>query len=407
MNYFKRHAETVLADMLKRFKCVLVSGPRQVGKSTLIMNLKEETPRKYVTLDDLELREMAKKDPKGFLAIHKPPICIDEVQYAPELFPYIKIIVDRNQNPGDFILTGSQIFSLMKGVRESLTGRLGILNLQGFSLSETLGLQNTPFLPNLETYLNRRPNKPLGVAAVFERVFNGQMPDVVVGLHKGNPSEFYSAYISTYLQKDINDITPGIDTLKFRRFLAACACRTAQILNVADIARDVQISVITANNWLNILETIGIIFYLHPYSNNLLKRTVKKPKLYFYDTGLVGYLCKWPSAETLMNGAQAGAIFETFAVSEIIKTYFNSGKEPFVYYYRNTDMQEVDLIIEQNAAIYPIEIKKALTANKSDARHFSVIKKACLPQGTGAIVMPREDFSAIDSETLLIPIGSI
>ena len=399
--YIKRHLESVLADLTTQYPCILLSGPRQVGKTTLIKHLPDAGKREYITLDDLSHRAMAKKDPKAFLQLHKPPICIDEVQYAPELFPYIKMIVDTNRRPGDFILTGSQIYRLMRGVSESLAGRLAILNMQGISQSELSGLPNSPFFPSFDSFAERRLGSMPDAPAMYGRIFRGSMPSVITGLYPDS-AKFYSAYLSTYLQRDIRDISKGIDELKFAGFLRSCACRTAQILNVADIARDAGIDVATAKNWLNLLETLGIIFYLHPFSNNLLKRTIKKPKLYFYDTGLVAYLCKWSSPETLMAGAQSGAVFETFVVAEIIKSYYNAGLEPFMYYYRDTDAKEIDIIIERDMTLFPIEIKKSGFADKRDAKAFSVIKKSGLAQGTGAIVSIRDTFVTHD-DLLLIP----
>ena len=403
--YIKRHIESIVTDLLKEYSCLLVSGPRQVGKTTLIQHLQEDTPREYISLDDVALREEAKRDPKLFLQIHKPPICIDEIQYAPELFPYIKMIADTNRRAGDFILTGSQIFRLMRGVSESLAGRVAILNMQGISLSEVTGLPNHPFLPDLDFYRDRKPLDIFDAPAVFKHIYRGSMPAVISGLHAGT-ARFYSSYISTYLNRDVRDIT-HVDEPKFFRFLTAAAARTGQILNTTEIARDAEISLPTAQSWLNILETLGIIFYLYPYSNNLLKRTIKRPKLYFYDTGLVCHLARWNGVEAMTAGAQAGALFETFTVSEIIKTYFNAGLDSFVYYYRDTDMREIDLLIEQNQKLYPIEIKKTTRGDRRIANTFKLIEKSGLTQGVGGIVCLNDRLGALSQNTLIIPITSI
>ena len=403
--YIKRHIESVITEVAKEYPCILISGPRQVGKTTVVQNLKEDIPREYISLDDLTLREAAKRDPKLFLQTHKPPVCIDEIQYAPELFPYIKMIVDKNRRPGDFILTGSQIYRLMRGVSESLAGRIAIINMQGISLSEITGLANHPFLPDFEFYRDRKPATQFDAPTAFEHIFKGAMPAVVSKLHT-NTSRFYASYISTYLNRDIRDIAQ-VDEPKFFRFLTAAAVRSGQILNATEIARDAEISLPTAQSWLNILETLGIIYYLYPYSNNLLKRTIKKPKLYFYDTGLVCYLARWNGFEAMMNGAQAGAIFETFVVSEIMKTYYNAGIDPFVYYYRDTDMREIDLLIEQNQKLYPVEIKKATKVDPRVAATFNLIEKSGLSQGVGGIVCLNDHFGAIREDTLTIPISLI
>jgi predicted AAA+ superfamily ATPase len=403
--YIARHIESVVTDLIKEYPCILISGPRQVGKTTLIQNLKEDIVRKYISLDDLALREEAKRDPKLFLQTHMPPICIDEIQYAPELFPYIKMIVDKNRKPGDFILTGSQIYRLMRGVSESLAGRIAIINMQGISLGEITGLANRPFLPDLEFYRNRKPNIALDTPSIFEHIFRGSMPAVVSRRHS-ETSRFYSSYISTYLTRDIRDIAQ-VDEPKFFRFLTAAAVRSGQILNTTEIARDAEISLPTAQVWLGILETLGIIYYLHPYSNNLLKRTIKKPKLYFYDTGLVCHLARWNTYEAMASGAQAGVIFETFVVSEIMKTYFNAGLEPFVYYYRDTDMREIDLLIEHNQKLHPVEIKKATKADPRIANTFKLIEKSGLSQGTGGIICLNDRLGAISADALTIPLTLI
>jgi len=404
--YIERHIEAVLSDLLTQYPCVLISGPRQVGKSTLTEHLKDAGKREFITLDDDEHKAAALNDPKLFLQLHQPPICIDEIQKAPRLFSYIKMHIDKTHRPGDFILTGSQIYKLMSSTEETMTGRMAILDMQGISLSETTGLPNLPFLPDLEAYRNRKPKRPMDAKAVFDRIYRGSMPSILTGDYR-DTARYYSTYLSTYLQKDINELIPGIDTLKFRRFITACACRTGMLKNVNAIAEDAEITVVTANNWLNALETIGVIFCLHPYSNNLLKRTVKTPKLYFYDTGLVCYLCKWQDGDTAAVGAQSGALFETFVVSEILKTYFNAGLEHYIYYYRDTDKKEIDLIIERNHKLYPVEIKKAAVVDKRAASTFKVIEKSGLSQGTGAVVCLSDQLNAINQGTLTIPVSLI
>ncbi|MDR3318816.1 MAG: ATP-binding protein [Clostridiales bacterium] len=403
--HIKRHMESVVLGLIQEYPCILISGPRQVGKTTLIENLQEPAPREFVTLDDGALRDMAKRDPKLFLEIHKPPVCIDEVQYAPELFPYIKMIVDKNKRAGDFILTGSQVYKLMRGVSESLAGRIAVLDMQGISLSETTGLPNLPFIPDFNGCADRKLKTPIDAVSLFTRIFNGSMPLIVSGA-RSDTAVYYSSYVTTYLQRDIREIAQ-VDEVKFFRFLTAAAVRSAQILNATELARDAGISLPTAQSWLGILETLGIIFYLHPYSNNLLKRTLKTPKLYFYDTGLVCYLSQWNGVEAMMTGAASGALLETFVVSEIMKTYLNAGRRPFVYYYRDTDMREIDLIIEQNNRLFPIEIKKAATVDKRTANVFRLIEKSGLSQGAGAIVCLSDSFGAFDRETLILPVGVI
>jgi predicted AAA+ superfamily ATPase len=402
--YIKRHIEAVLTDLLSQYPCVLISGPRQVGKSTLTEKIPNASKYKYVTLDDDEFREAALSDPKLFMQLHQPPICIDEIQKAPKLFSYIKMNIDKTHRPGDYILTGSQIYKLMTGIDETMTGRIALLDMQGISISETTGLSNRPFLPDLEAYRDRKPQVSMDARAIFDRIQKGSMPSILTGQYL-DTARYYSTYLTTYLQKDINDLIPGIDTLKFRKFITACACRTGQLKNVHAIAEDAEITAVTATNWLNVLETIGIIFYLYPYSNNLLKRTVKTPKMYFHDTGLVCYLCKWRDGDTAAVGAQAGTLLETFAVSEIIKTYYNAGLEHYIYYYRDVDNKEIDLLIEHGQKLYPVEIKKAAIVDKRVASAFKVIEKSGLSQGTGAVLCLSDTLGALNQDTLTIPVA--
>ena len=342
MNYISRSLETVVRQVTKEYPVVLVTGPRQVGKTTMLQKLMEGTDRGYVSLDDLSERSIAKNDPELFLQLHKPPVLIDEVQYAPELFTYIKIHVDRYHEAGAFWLTGSQIFKLMKGVQESLAGRVAVLSMTSLSQAEISAGKMEPFTVDLQSLSEReKERKEADTRGIFERIFKGSMPAIVSGVNSNNQI-FYSSYLSTYIERDVRELSEAIDSMKFLRFMTAVAARCGQMLNVAEIARDADINQKQAKDWLLILETLGIIFYLHPYSNNLLKRLVKTPKLYFYDTGLVCYLTRWSSAETLESGAMNGAILENYVVSEITKTYLNSGKQPFIYYYRDKDAKEID-----------------------------------------------------------------
>mgnify|MGYP000529675055 CR=1 FL=1 len=361
MNYIKRNLEKIVSQVTKEYPVLLVTGPRQVGKTTMLQKLMEGTDRSYVSLDDLNERSIAKTDPELFLQLHKPPVLIDEVQYAPELFTYIKIYVDKNHKPGAFWLTGSQVFKLMQGVQESLAGRVAVLSLTSLSQAEISGGTMKPFTVDLEDLSERQKEREQAdTREIFERIYQGSMPAIVSGINS-NSQLFYSSYLSTYIERDVRELSDAIDSLKFLRFITAVAARCGQMVNAAEIARDADINQTQAKDWLTILETLGIIFYLHPYSNNLLKRLVKTPKLYFYDTGLVCYLTKWSSAETLECGAMNGAILENYVVAEIRKTYLNCGKEPYLYYYRDKDAREIDIVLEHDGILNPIEIKK--TAN--------------------------------------------
>lgn len=407
MNYISRNLEKVVAEVTKEYPVVLVTGPRQVGKTTMLQKLMEGTSRSYVSLDDLNERSIAKNDPELFLQLHKPPVLIDEVQYAPELFTYIKIYVDRNHNPGDFWLTGSQVFKLMRGVQESLAGRVAVLSLTSLSQAEICNGKMEPFTVDIEALLTRaKERKPADAREIYDRIFKGSMPAIVSGKNS-NSQIFYSSYLTTYIERDVKELSDAIDSLKFLNFITAAAARCSQMLNIADIARDADISQKQAKDWLGILETLGIIFYLHPYSNNLLKRLVKTPKLYFYDMGLVCYLTKWSSAETLESGAMNGAVLENYVVAEIMKTYLNSGKEPFMYYYRDKDAKEIDIVLEHDGVLNPLEIKKSSNPGTELVKVFDLLDKSSTPRSKGAVLCMKPELSAIDRDNYIIPIWMI
>lgn len=407
MNYISRNLEKVVAEVTKQYPVVLVTGPRQVGKTTMLQKLMEGTSRSYVSLDDLNERSIAKNDPELFLQLHKPPVLIDEVQYAPELFTYIKIYVDRNHNPGDFWLTGSQVFKLMRGVQESLAGRVAVLSLTSLSQAEICNGKMEPFTVDIEALLTRaKERKPADAREIFDRMFKGSMPAIVSGKNS-NSQIFYSSYLTTYIERDVKELSDAIDSLKFLNFITAAAARCSQMLNISDIARDADISQKQAKDWLGILETLGIIFYLHPYSNNLLKRLVKTPKLYFYDTGLVCYLTKWSSAETLESGAMNGAVLENYVVAGIMKTYLNSGKEPFMYYYRDKDAKEIDIVLEHDGVLNPLKIKKSSNPGTELVKVFDLLDKSSTPRSKGAVLCMKPELSAIDRDNYIIPIWMI
>lgn len=407
MNYIKRNLEEVVNQVTKEYPVVLVTGPRQVGKTTMLQKLMEGTGRDYVTLDDLNERSIAKTDPELFLQLHKPPVLIDEVQYAPELFTYIKIHVDKTHEPGAFWLTGSQAFSLMRGVQESLAGRVAVLSLTSLSQAEISGNEMEPFIVDLDALNHRKScRKEADAREIFRRIYMGSMPAIVSGVNS-NSQIFYSSYLSTYIERDVKELSDAIDSLKFLKFITAVAARCGQMVNVAEIARDADINQTQAKNWLAILETLGIIFYLHPYSNNLLKRLVKTPKLYFYDTGLVCHLTKWSSAETLESGAMNGAILENYVVSEIMKTYLNCGKEPYLYYYRDKDAKEIDIVLEHDGVLNPIEIKKTSNPGSELTKVFNLLDRSSTPRGKGAVICMKPFLSAIDRDNFIVPVWVI
>ncbi|EDS12085.1 ATP-binding protein [Clostridium sp. M62/1] len=402
--------EKPVMELNEQYPVLLLTGPRQVGKTTMLEHLieVEGKGRKKVSLDDLTLRELAKTDPKMFFQLYQPPLLIDEVQYAPELFPYIKIMVDERHQPGDFWLTGSQLFKMMEGVQESLAGRVALLHLSPLSQSEIMKRPPEPPFSLELPLLSERQNgrQMLNTPEVFQRIHQGGMPALVTGTYS-NASIFYSSYIDTYMERDVRRLSNDIDSLKFLRFLRSVAARTSQQVNYKGIADDAEIDQTTAKNWLHVLEALGIIFLLEPYSNNVLKRTVSTPKLYFYDSGIVCYLTRWSSPETAMEGAMSGALLENYTVAEIIKTYQNAGQEPFLYYYRDKDAREIDLILERDGKLFPIEIKKMASPPKKLTKVFDLIDKSPLQRGTGAILCMADQLGAFDQNNLIVPISLI
>ena len=408
MAYIKRTMENKIVELSREYSCIILVGPRQVGKSTMLRHLMEGTNRKEVSLDDMTERKMAQTDPALFLEIHPAPLLIDEVQYAPELFSYIKIKIDNGANPGDYWLTGSRAFKLMELAQESLAGRAAILHMSTLSQSELYGdSTTTPLSISIPSIVERKTHLvPADPTEIYERIWKGTMPGYRSGRYTDR-DVFYSSYIQTYIDRDVSDMIPGVDKLMYADFIRAAACRAGQMLNIHDIAQDVGVSDDTAKRWLAVLEKSAIIFYLRPYSNNLLKRTVKTPKMYFFDTGIVAYLTKYSSPEILMNGAINGAILENYIVAEIRKTYLNSAKECLIHYYRDKDCNEIDMVFESDGELHPLEIKKSTNPGTELVGAFKVLDKASVPRGVGAIVCLREEFSAIDRQHLILPVWMI
>ncbi len=402
-NYIHRDMENLVLSLSEEYSCILISGPRQVGKSTMLKHLMKED-RKVVSLDDLTERQLAMTDPEMFLAMHPTPVIIDEVQYAPELFPYIKMKIDNGAPAGSYWLTGSQAFKLMHLAQESLAGRVALLHLTSISQHELYGSgENRPFTVSIEEINNRiKESTPADINEIYNRIFNGSLPGHISGKYT-NRDVFYSSYLQTYIERDISEMIEGVDKVKFLDFIRAAACRAGQQLNVHSIATDVGIADDTASRWLDALEQSDIIFYLKPYSNNLLKRTIKTPKLYFFDTGLVAYLTRYSSGEILANGSINGAILENYIVSEIRKSYLNAGKECYLHYYRDKDTKEIDLIIENDGLLHPIEIKKASNVTPSMVTSFKILTKSTIPTGIGAVICMKENLSALNKDVLIVP----
>ena len=369
--YYERTIEPTIKNISQTFPVLIVTGPRQVGKTTLLSRMAEKE-RKIVSLDNPTIRAFAKRDPEMFLQRYQPPVLIDEVQYATELFDYIKIFADRHKRPGDFWLTGSQTFHMMKRVTESLAGRAGIVRMAGLSNSEISGNHFPPFRVDIPTLIKRMDDmEPMMIYDVYSRIFKGSMPRLYEN-EAVNLEQYYESYLETYISRDIKDLTQVADESAFLNFMSVIAARTATNVNYETIAGEVGVSAPTAKQWLSILVSSGLVALIQPYSNNALKRVIKAPRMYFLDTGLCAHLTKWSSPETLERGAMAGQFFETWVVSEIYKSYINAGKQPPLYFYRDSNKKEIDLLIYQDGILTPVEIKKG-SAPKDAVKNFSVL----------------------------------
>lgn len=409
MTYISRAIEKTFLAAVRDFKVVLVTGPRQCGKTTMMKKMAEDENRgrKYISLDDFAARKMAVESPNLFLQVYKPPVFIDEVQYAPQLFSYIKMYVDEYQQPGDIWLSGSQIFKLMENVQESLAGRVGILKMNTFSQAEIEEVESSPFRPEIEYLIARGENrKKIEMPELYERIFKGSLPDVVQ--HElSSRDRLYSSYIATYIERDVREISGIIDSLKFYDFVTATAAHIGQIINFRTIADAAGISVQTAKEWMQILERLGIIFFLHPYTNNLLKRTISKPKLYFYDTGLAIYLTRWSDSITLMNGSFNVAALENFVVSEIVKSYYNAGEEHYINYYRDKEAKEIDIVREINNTVYPMEIKKTGLPDARITKVFSVLENKGKTVAPGIVLCTAQNISTLGKGNYVVPIAFV
>ena len=409
MTYISRAIEKTFLAAVRDFKVVLVTGPRQCGKTTMMKKMAEDENRgrKYISLDDFAARKMAVESPNLFLQVYKPPVFIDEVQYAPQLFSYIKMYVDEYQQPGDIWLSGSQIFKLMENVQESLAGRVGILKMNTFSQAEIEEVESSPFRPEIDYLIARGENrKKIEMPELYERIFKGSLPDVVQ--HElSSRDRLYSSYIAAYIERDVREISGIIDSLKFYDFVTATAAHIGQIINFRIIADAAGISVQTAKEWMQILERLGIIFFLHPYTNNLLKRTISKPKLYFYDTGLAIYLTRWSDSITLMNGSFNVAALENFVVSEIVKSYYNAGEEHYINYYRDKDAKEIDIVREINNTVYPMEIKKTGLPDERITKVFSVLENKGKTVAPGIVLCTAQNISTLGKGNYVVPIAFV
>ncbi len=404
--YIKRQLEESILEASKCYPVVMVCGQRQVGKSTMLNHIREEN-RRYVTLDDGNARRLAETDPALFFETYGYPLLIDEFQRVPSILLEMKRIVDQKDldgedNSGMFWLTGSQKFKMMEDVSDSLAGRVAVFDMSSLSTAEIEGRGVGAFSPELDDIRERLATaKTKDVHQVYQDIFRGGMPKLCTT--KMERDRFYMDYVNTYLERDVNSLAHVGQIGLFYDFLVYMASRTGQELKYDDISNILGISSPTAKAWVSILERSGIIFILRPYHSNLTKRLVKTPKVYFMDTGLAAYLCRWPSAETLECGAMDGAFFETYVISEIVKSYYNAGKPADIYYYRDIDKKEIDLLIVSGDKIYPIEIKKGKAPNRPD-KNFDVLKNLNLKVQPGIILCMSDELIPYNRETWYCPV---
>ena len=404
--YIQRHAEKTVQKLSQMFGAVLVAGPRQVGKTTMLREITKGMG--YVTLDDAIIRASALETSGTFFKDNPPPVFVDEIQKAPGLFEQIKLLLDESRKKGQFFMCGSQQFRMMKGVSESLAGRLGLLTLLGLSLRERYNTSfDTPFIPTDEYFAQRKAHlAEVSYDEVWHAIHRGSMPELSLN-QAFDWQMFYGAYVRTYIERDVRALSEIGDEVKFTRFMTAAAASTGQLLNVASLSRDVGISQPTAERWLSILVASNIVYLLKPYANNIIKRAIKTPKLYFLDTGLAAYLTRWNTPEVLKNGAMSGAFFESFVVSEVIKSYYNKGiLEPPLYFYRDKDMHEIDLLIEQEGTLHPLEVKKHADPHQKDIEAFARLDHiANMKRGPGGVICLYDHLLRLKGEDRIIPIS--
>jgi len=406
--YIERTLENVIARVDRQFPVLLVTGARQVGKTTLLSYVKGEE-RKFVSLDDPLMVMLAKDDPALFMQKFPPPVLIDEIQYAPGLLPYIKMAVDKKKQKGMFWLTGSQQFHMMKGVSESLAGRVGVLNMLGLSRRELMGQgkEATPFVPDSDVVHSRlEKGNSLDLRSLYRLIWRGSYPGIAAD-DQVEWHMFYDSYLQTYLQRDIRDLARVGSETSFIRFLKAVAARTGQMLNMTDLSRDVDVAVNTIKNWLSILQASGVLFLLEPYYSNATKRLVKATKLYFLDTGLCSYLTEWSSPETLEAGALSGAILETWVFGELLKSFLHNGLRAPFYYYRDKDTKEIDLLIVQDGTIYPLEIKKTASPTRKTVAAFASLQTFKMPIGPGALICLVEKALPLTEKIQALPVSAL
>ena len=408
MKYIERTLERKFLKMSSFFKAVLITGARQVGKTTILKHLAEGQKRTYVSMDNTMARTLAKSDPVLFFQTYKPPIIIDEIQKAPELFEQIKIMCDESEERGLFWLTSSQQYNMMKNVRETLAGRIGILELYSLSKNEVDGIRFPNEMDFSLACLQQRQacTGKNDVVDVFDHIWRGGMPDAIYA-DAEQRQEYYNSYIETYLMRDVSEEGGITDSVRFRKFLNACAALVAEQVNYKTLAEAAEISQPTAKDWLRLLQGLGIIYLLQPFANNELKRLAKTPKLYFCDTGLCAYLSMWLTRDTLMNGAASGHYFENYVIIELVKNFSYSSVKANLTYYRDSNAKEIDVMVEENGLIHPLEIKKSANPDRREIKKYEIIDKTNLERGSGGIICMCEEVIPIDGKNCFIPCNLI
>ena len=406
MTYIHRSLERKFLKMSHAFKVVMVTGARQVGKSTMLKHLAQDSGRTYVSMDDGDVRELANRDPKLFFQMYQPPVLIDEVQKAPALFEQIKILCDESEERGRFWLTGSQSKKLMKQAGDSLAGRIGILKMYSLSAKELEGRpDDIPDSYSLSSLLQRKKALPdNNILDVYSRIWEGGMPDMI-SMDAEIRREYWNSYIDAYLMRDAVDDNGILDTEGFRKFLRACAAFSGELVNYNDLGSAAGVSGSTAKEWTKVLQTMGIIFLLEPYYNNELKRMIKTPKLYFCDTGLCAFLSSWTSRDTLLNGAASGHYLENYVVSEMLRNSSYGEKKVNLNFYRDTNQKEIDLVLEMDGQLHPFEIKCAASPDSKAIRAFSLLAKSGKEIGPGGIICMAAKPFPINADNNLIPVN--
>ena len=413
--YIRRDIEKVLLEAAESFQVITLYGSRQVGKTTTADYL-FGNEFGFVTLDDSEELDLALTNPRAFMESHPWPLIIDEVQKAVGLLSEIKRIVDRQRRvwmkSGEprrlmFVLTGSNQFELQESISESLAGRTAVINMAGLTQMEKRGRSGSLFEVDFDQMMQKQEDYPgyyRSSREVFQDIFQGGMPDICTGASRRDM--YYKSYIDTYIERDVRRLISASSEMQFRRFISLLALRTAQEIVYSSVSKDLGINVETCKRWISILQTSGIVYLLEPYMANTSKRIIKAPKLFFMDTGLCAYLCKWPTAEMLQDCAMNGAFIETYVVSEIVKSFYNNGVDPqhYLYYYRDIDKKAVDVLLVKDGALYPVEVKKGLAPSKP-TKNFRVLAKYKMPVKRGMVIENAERMRALNDEAFVFPIS--